>query len=364
MSATSSPAPAGRPLSAHPLLDARGRPRTSTDMLDDELSAGRAWRRRGAASHAAAGLAALAAAALVAGPLGGCSAWACRSSHAPRGGPAYLDLLAGAGRLLPGETRATVSAAALARGGRAVIVGDVHACVDELQTLLHKVNFRQGVDALVLAGDVVGKGPAPAATLDLAARLGARAVRGNHDDAVLAALETSLGDDGGADKAPARCRRGGPAAAAAVADAANLTTTHRVWLSALPWTLALPDHGALVAHAGLVPGVGVEEQSLADIYTIKGVTGAGPSSYAATTVDGVGHPWAPLWAGPPHVVFGHDAARGLQLEAAATGLDTGCVEGGRLTALVLPPASGPGKKGAWPGGEIVQVACGKHWPRA
>jgi hypothetical protein len=45
--------------------------------------------------------------------------------------------------------------------------------------------------------------------------------------------------------------------------------------------------------------------------------------------------WGTRYAGPPQIIFGHNAAPGLQLHPWATGLDTGCVYGGRLTALVL-----------------------------
>lgn len=45
---------------------------------------------------------------------------------------------------------------------------------------------------------------------------------------------------------------------------------------------------------------------------------------------------------PSTVIYGHDSRRGLQLRRWTKGLDTGCVKGGRLTALIM--MGGDGKK--------------------
>jgi hypothetical protein len=54
-----------------------------------------------------------------------------------------------------------------------------------------------------------------------------------------------------------------------------------------------------------------------------------------------GIPWGSCYTGLFHVVFGHNARREPQIHDDATGLDTGCVYGGRLSALVLLEGQSP-----------------------
>lgn len=62
---------------------------------------------------------------------------------------------------------------------------------------------------------------------------------------------------------------------------------------------------------------------------------------------------------PPHrrstVIYGHDSRRGLQLTPYTKGLDTGCVKGGRLTALVI--ALDDQGQGAEAEPRVVSVEC-------
>ena len=103
---------------------------------------------------------------------------------APPGAPAAPPDFASA--LDPRAARhATLPADAVAR--RVLVVGDVHGCDAELGLLLSRLAYDPAADALVLAGDLVNKGPASAAVVRrvraLAAAPDARvyAVAGNHE---------------------------------------------------------------------------------------------------------------------------------------------------------------------------------------
>jgi hypothetical protein len=200
---------------------------------------------------------------------------------------------------------------------RTLLIGDVHGCLAELEALLAAADLRP-TDRVVLVGDLVAKGPDSRGVVQLARERGFLAVRGNHDAAV---LRVRHGEAGG--KPPKEEHR---------RVAASLAEADWAFLEALPLTLALPEHGARAVHAGLVPGVPLEAQRPEDVVSMRSITPEGKASRRI----GDGRPWAEVWQGPEHLVFGHDAVRGLQQHPFATGLDTGCVYGKALTGLLLP----------------------------
>ncbi len=210
---------------------------------------------------------------------------------------------------------------------RTIFIGDVHGCLDELEALLRKLGQTEG-DELVFVGDLIAKGPDSPGVVRLVRELGAKSVLGNHEELLL------------------RARRGeGPLKPAHEEVAARLDEADWEFLEGLPTRLDVARLGIVVVHAGLVPGVPIDRQRREHLLSVRSFRPDGTPSRKVD--DGV--PWASRWPGPEHVVFGHDAIRGLQQHPFATGLDTGCVYGRELTALVMPE------------GRLVSVPAQRKW---
>ena len=189
--------------------------------------------------------------------------------------------------------------------------------------MLDRVGFTTG-DRLVFVGDLVARGPDSLGVLDVARTTGAIVVRGNHEQKLLDWK-----------RARAEGMRGEAAAKLPIGRmhrdiARSLRPVDWTLLQTSPLFLDLPEHGGRVVHAGVVPGVPFEDQSAQTLMRIRTVRVPVAKRGKATNLL-----WGVAYEGPPHLVFGHNAAPGLQLHAWATGLDTGCVYGGRLTAMVL-----------------------------
>jgi bis(5'-nucleosyl)-tetraphosphatase (symmetrical) len=250
-------------------------------------------------------------------------------------------------------------------------IGDIQGCKDSLDRLLDRLRFDPAEDRLWLVGDLVNRGPKSLEVLRWAAGLGDRvvAVLGNHDLHLLARA---------ADVSPAK-RRDTLDAVLAAHDRDALID----WLRRRP--LVHVEDGWIVVHAGLHPRWSVDDaRALAgeleaalrsdEWKTVLGalhapevdwspaLAGAArtrallawltrvrmctPDGRIASDFDGHPReapkglvPWfrAPGRAWATHVpVFGHWAALGLDVASGHVALDSGCVWGGKLTAIRLP----------------------------
>jgi hypothetical protein len=201
---------------------------------------------------------------------------------------------------------------------RTIIVGDVHGCADELARLLGRLGPTTG-DRVFFVGDLVARGPDTRRVLALYREVRARSVIGNHEARLLEAHRARLAGT-------RRPRLPRPEYALLH----QLGEEDWALLATLPLHISLPEHDVCIVHAGLFPGIPLEAQ---DAWTLTHVRSIDPQGRATERHEY--EPWAAHYANGPHVVFGHNSRLGLQLWPRATGLDTGCVYGGRLSALVL-----------------------------
>eukprot|EP00298_Acanthocystis_sp_HF-20_P004726 c15040_g1_i1.p1 GENE.c15040_g1_i1~~c15040_g1_i1.p1 ORF type:complete len:340 (+),score=164.87 c15040_g1_i1:195-1214(+) len=229
----------------------------------------------------------------------------------------------------------------------AILIGDIHGCADELNDLLEKVNYNPSRHSLILLGDLVNKGPNSTGVLKLAMEKNALAIRGNHDDHILAVaverkilhLKLKEKNISVQDKSKILSKLEDTQSLAWTDD---FTREQIEWLNSLPLTISLPDKFSvngtrvILVHAGLVPDVDLQSQKLDDMLCMREVIKVNHKWEGRERGESKSKSWGSVWNGPYHVYFGHDARRRLQLHPRATGLDTGCVYGDQLTAAILP----------------------------
>ena len=198
---------------------------------------------------------------------------------------------------------------------RTIIIGDVHGCLEELEALLHKLDHRTGQDRLIFVGDLINKGPHSLEVLQKVRSLSAEVVMGNHEWKFLKYLKEDSSPSQGF--CQLKQQMGGQ------------LHYWQEWLSQLPAYIEAEQF--LVVHGGLVPQQHPSETPISILCRIRTWDGEGRD------LNNPAHPsWFELYHHPKLVVFGHWAQRGLVLRNNAIGLDTGCVYGNRLSAVVLP----------------------------
>ena len=214
-----------------------------------------------------------------------------------------------------------------------IVIGDVHGCIEELDELLALIGPGH---RLVFLGDLMDRGPDPAAVVRRVRELGAECVMGNHDEKHVRWARHEAKRRANPDyRNPMK-----PLPPVRLAEHAALGEDGIAYLAALPTRIALDD-GWWAVHGGVAPRTAFAAQKPATLIRCRWVDGAGAMIASADPPPNARH-WATVWSGPENIIYGHhvhgwDAVRIDHAVPAVTcvGIDTGCCFGGRLTAYVV-----------------------------
>jgi protein phosphatase len=234
------------------------------------------------------------------------------------------------------------------------IIGDVHGCYEELIELLEKLGYEvppvpSPADAspappvgapaargrkVIFLGDLVDRGPNSPAVLrlvmDMVARGQALCLPGNHDVKLVRKL---MGRDvqvtHGLAETLEQLEREPP----------GFREMVRGFLDGLVSHYVLDDGRLVVAHAGMKQQyIGRASRRVRE-FALYGETTGETDEFGLP----VRYPWAAEYRGPAAVVYGHTPVPEADWLNGTINIDTGCVFGGKLTAL------------RWPEREIVCV---------
>jgi hypothetical protein len=214
---------------------------------------------------------------------------------------------------------------------RTIVVGDLHGCHDEAVDLLDRLAVTSA-DRVIFTGDLVDRGPKRRECVELAMRH--ECILGNHEEKHLRQrgrrVEELLPDH-------AETRR-------------VLEDRHFAWFEKLPLYIRLPEANAVVVHAGVLSGAAIERQAPSTLLHAQCVRPPETRSYWPSKAPPGWTFWTNHWKGPERIIFGHTVLDRPLVAAWTVGIDTGCVHGRSLTAVVLPDwriVSVPARRAYW-----------------
>jgi diadenosine tetraphosphatase ApaH/serine/threonine PP2A family protein phosphatase len=224
------------------------------------------------------------------------------------------------------------------------LIGDVHGCASELDSLLAKLGWDGTTHpdgrTAVFVGDLVDRGPDTPGVLRRVMAMAeagtALCVAGNHEAKLVRALRG----------APVRTNHGLQESLDQLeGETEDFRDAVIRFLTQLPHQLVLDDGRLVVAHAGLREDLHGQDSPRSRSFALYGDT-TGQRDHDGLPIR---LPWQREYRGDAVVVYGHTPVTEATWVNNTMCLDTGVVFGGRLTALRYPER------------EIVDVPAERQW---
>lgn len=226
------------------------------------------------------------------------------------------------------------------------IIGDVHGCRSELEALLGQLVYDIGAARhpdgrkVVFLGDLVDRGPDIPGVLRIVMKMveagTALCVPGNHEMKLLRKLRgKDVQITHGLAESLAQLEREPPEFRKTVMDFIDDLVSHYV----------LDDGKLVVAHAGMKESMQGRGSGKVRDFALYGETTGETDEFGLP----VRYNWAAEYRGRALVVYGHTPVPEPEWLNSTINIDTGCVFGGRLTALRYPEK------------ELVSVPAERTW---
>jgi bis(5'-nucleosyl)-tetraphosphatase (symmetrical) len=226
---------------------------------------------------------------------------------------------------------------------RTFVVGDVHGCVDELKELLALAQFEPGLDRLIIAGDIVDRGPDTPGTVAFLHGINAEIVLGNHDEKMFRYLDYQERIRNGTFTKANPMREPEPRR---LAEWEAITEEQLLWMKGFSYWMRLTIAGKrwIIVHGGLeTAGKPVEEQDPKKLCRVRYLLNNGRMAHVARPGEvQQGKLWSEMWDGEENVICGHavHSLTDIRVDRNSRGgtvysIDTGSCFGGRLSALEL-----------------------------
>lgn len=207
-----------------------------------------------------------------------------------------------------------------------IIYGDIHGCYVEFISLRNQINPQKD-DIEVCVGDIITKGKNSVRTLNFIIKNNIKSIRGNHEDKIIRYLNHKKSNK----KNPIVLDNDEQN----IID--NLTEKHIQFLENLP--LFLRFENITIVHGGLQNHMNLDNLSKKDkqkILRLRYLDG-NYEFLAYGKEDEKSIFWADLYDGNQgFIVYGHQWFQEIKKSKFALGIDTGCVYGNQLSAIVFP----------------------------